>query len=297
MHLQVLIYDHRTHILKRTISRFPDTAYGATFRSDGQLVVAGCENGHVLVFNVSSRAVLRQFKLHKAASHVALFSTNKTQVFSGSDDATLRLWDLASGDQLARMVGHTDYVRAGAVVSDDVVVSGSYDHSVRVWDARSRQSQMCLDHGSPVESVAVFPNGRIAASTGGTTVKLWDLAAGGRPLQTISNHQKTVTCAHALDVRDSEGVACSRLLTGSLDGHVKVYDMDSLSVAFAFKYPAGVTAVAVAPNLSCMVAAMADRSMVVRRHKNGLGAISQIRAVSCLPGSVHAWDLAEAWCS
>lgn len=278
--MQVIVYDHRTHAVKRTISRFPDTAYGATFRNDGQLIAAGCENGHILVFNTSSRAALRQFKQHKVATRVALFSTNKTQVFSGSDDATLRIWDLASGDQIARMVGHTDYVRAGAVVSDAAILSGSYDHSVRLWDTRSRQSQMCLDHGSPVESVAVFPNGRIAASAGGTTVKLWDLAAGGRPLQTISNHQKTVTCAHAIDVRDSGGATCSRLLTASLDGHVKVYDMDSLSVAHAYKYPAGVTAVAVAPDLSCMVAALADRSMVVRRHQNGLGAISAIRALS-----------------
>jgi U3 small nucleolar RNA-associated protein 15 len=280
MHLQVMIYDHRTHVMKRTISRFPDTAYGATIRSDGQLLVAGCENGHVMVFSTSSRTVLRQFTQHKAATRVALFSIKKTQVFSGSDDATIRLWDLAAGGQVARMVGHTDYVRAGAVVSEEVLASGSYDHSVRVWDSRTRESQMHLDHGSPVESIVVFPNGRIAASAGGTTVKLWDLAAGGRALQTIRNHQKTVACAQALDVRDSEGVACSKLLTGSLDGHVKVYDMDTLQVTYAYKYPAGVTAVSVAPDLSCMVVAMTDRSMVVRRHKNGLGAIS---AMSTFP--------------
>lgn len=264
--------------MKRTIARFPDTAYGATFRSDGQLIVAGCENGHVLVFNTDSRAILRQFKHHKGPTHVALFSTNKTQVFSGSDDVTLRQWDLASGDQILRMAGHTDYIRAGAVTSDVTVLSGSYDHTVKVWDTRTRDAQMTLEHGAPVESVAVFPSGRIAVSAGGTAVKLWDLAAGGRELKTISNHQKTVTCAHVIDVRDRDGVTCSRLLTGALDGHVKVYDMDSFTVAYAYKYPAGVTAVAVAPDLSCMVTGMADRSMVVRQHKHGTGAISTISA-------------------
>ncbi|NJR42827.1 MAG: hypothetical protein HC767_09360 [Akkermansiaceae bacterium] len=59
--------------------------------------------------------MLRQFTNHKAATRVALFSTNKTQIFSASDDATLRQWDLASGDQVARMVGHTDYIRTGAI--------------------------------------------------------------------------------------------------------------------------------------------------------------------------------------
>lgn len=276
-HLQVLVYDGRSHALKKTISRFPDTAYNANFRNDGQLIVAGCENGQVLVFPVSSRAVLRKFTHHKGPTHATIFSPTKTHVISGSDDTTIRLWDLSSGQQIHMFHGHTDYVRSAACLSENAILSGSYDHTVRLWDTRAKDAQLTLDHGTVVESVALFQHGRIAASAGGTTVRLWDLTAG-RAMQSLGDHQKTVTCASVVNVRDRDGAVCSRLLTGALDGHVKVYDLETFTVAYAYKYPAGVMAVAVAPDLSGMVVGMADRSMVVRRHKLGDGAISAIRA-------------------
>eukprot|EP00892_Ulva_mutabilis_P007014 jgi/Ulvmu1/4685/UM002_0416.1 len=273
---RVLVYDGRSHALKKTISRFPDTAYNASFRSDGQLLVAGCENGHVLVFPVNSRAILRKFTHHKRPTHATSFTPTKTHVLSGSDDATLRLWDLSAGQQVSMFLGHTDYVRSAACISEHAFLSGSYDHTVRLWDTRAKTAQLTLDHGCIVECIARFTNGRIAASAGGTTVRLWDLTAG-RALESIGDHQKTVTCASVVDVRDRDGALCSRLLTGALDGHVKVYDLETFTVAYAYKYPAGVMAVAVAPDLSGMVVGMADRTMAVRRHKLGDDAISAIR--------------------
>lgn len=49
-----------------------------------------------------------------------------------------------------------------------------------------------MDHGKPVEKILLFPNETIVASAGGNTIKLWDLAAGGKIIHTIENHYKTV---------------------------------------------------------------------------------------------------------
>lgn len=52
--------------------------------------------------------------------------------------------------------------------------------------------------------------------------QVWDLlgGGGGRLLHTLANHQKTVTCL-ALDGTGS------RLLTGGLDRHVKIYNLEN----------------------------------------------------------------------
>ena len=42
------------------------------------------------------------------------FSADKVHVVSGSDDGTVRAWDVAVGEEVNRLVGHTDYVRAVA---------------------------------------------------------------------------------------------------------------------------------------------------------------------------------------
>jgi len=43
---------------------------------------------------------------------------------------------------------------------------GSYDHTVRLFDTRCSSSVLRIDHGSPVESVVMFPGGGIVASAG-----------------------------------------------------------------------------------------------------------------------------------
>jgi U3 small nucleolar RNA-associated protein 15 len=74
-----------------------------------------------------------------------------------------------------RHEGHKDYVRAGCVsaVSNDVFASGSYDHTVKVWDARRNEASaiLSIDHGSPVEDVALLPNDALLVSAGGHDVK------------------------------------------------------------------------------------------------------------------------------
>ena len=55
------------------------------------------------------------------------------RVVSGSADETLRVWDLASGQCLHVLEGHTDEVTAVAV-AEGRVVSGSRGQTLRVWD-------------------------------------------------------------------------------------------------------------------------------------------------------------------
>lgn len=47
-----------------------------------------------------------------------------------------------------------------------VVFAGSYDHTVRLFDARTKSSVMTIEHGHPVESVLLFPSGGLLVSAG-----------------------------------------------------------------------------------------------------------------------------------
>jgi U3 small nucleolar RNA-associated protein 15 len=62
---QVQIFNPSTNEPKKTITRFKDVVYGARFRGDGKLLVAGGEEGIVRVFDTSSRAIFRSFEGHK----------------------------------------------------------------------------------------------------------------------------------------------------------------------------------------------------------------------------------------
>lgn len=90
-----------------------------------------------------------------------------------------------------------------------------------------------MQHGKPLEDVVFFPSGGLLASAGGTEVKIWDIVGGGRQVQTLGSHQKTVTSLTMTAPRESysalEGDG-PRLLTASLDGHVRVFDLSKFKV-------------------------------------------------------------------
>lgn len=62
--LQIHIYSAFSQEPVKTFTRFRDTAYSGRFRSDGQLLVAGCEDKVVRLFDVSGKAALRTFRGH-----------------------------------------------------------------------------------------------------------------------------------------------------------------------------------------------------------------------------------------
>ncbi|ORY94368.1 WD40-repeat-containing domain protein [Syncephalastrum racemosum] len=259
---RVQIYSSKTHQPKKTISRFKDIAYSASFRQDGKLVVAGDETGLVQVFDVNSRAILRTFREHTLPVRVTKFSSENTQIMTASDDRTVRLWDIPAEKSIHVFEDHQDYVRAGVVSQDNphMLVTGSYDQTIKIWDTRQNGCVMTMQHDAPVESVLMYPGGGAVVSAGGPGIKVWDLLSGGRCMHAVSNQQKTVTSL----CFDS---TASRLVTGSLDQHVKVYNVQDYKVAYSFKYPAPILSVALSPDDTHLVAGMTNSLLSIRKRQ------------------------------
>lgn len=120
---------------------------------------------------------------------------------------------------LLRIIGgHTDSVSAVAVTADGrTVVSGSYDRTVRVWDAATGEERRRLEgHTDSVTAVAVAADGwTVVSASEDRTVRMWDTATGaerGRFLHTSPVYAVAVT----LDGRT--------VVSGSTGGTVRVWD-------------------------------------------------------------------------
>ncbi|KAJ3510074.1 hypothetical protein NLJ89_g4879 [Agrocybe chaxingu] len=290
---RVQIYAPRTQKLTKTISRFKDVARSGYIRDDGKLVVAGDDSGLIQVFDINSRAILRTLDSHKQPVHITKFSSlSPTHILSCSDDTTVKLWDVPSQTAISTFIDHTDYVRSGQVstVNPNVILTGSYDSTMRLFDARSGQCEMLMGGRSradnfPVEQVLMFPSGTAAISTAGPILRVWDIIAGGRCTRALSNHQKTVTTLSL----NAQG---NRLLTGSLDHMVKVYDVSTYKVVHTMRYPAPILCLAVSPDDTHIVAGMSDGTLSVRRRQAKSEEISQTQTtISTLATDINFTSL------
>ncbi|XP_020599587.1 protein SLOW WALKER 1 [Phalaenopsis equestris] len=241
------------------ISSFTDVAYSPSFRCDGALLAAGGESGLVQVFNpLSSGHALRRLRAHSRPVHVVRFprAADKLHLFSAGDDALLTYWDVSTESPLLSFpAAHRDYIRAcsPSPISAEVIATGSYDHSVKVWDARMSPDSnqvSTFTHGSPVESVLFLPSGGLIATAGGNSLKIWDVIGGGRLIHTMESHNKTITSL-CLGKVGNEGAGFrgeSRILSVSIDGYLKVFDFAAFKITHTVRYPAQLLSVGFSPS-------------------------------------------------
>ena len=253
---RVQLYSIRTRKIVKTITRFSDIAHSAEIRKDGRVMVAGDETGKIQVFDVGSRAILKTWEEHKQPVWTTKFSpTELTTIMSASDDRTVRLWDLPSGQSTTTFVGHADYVRSGSFMPasmSNLLVTGSYDETVRLWDPRTPNSAvMTFKHAAPIESVLPMQSGTTVLASSDNQISVLDLIAG-KPLRLLKSHQKTVTSLCLA----SNG---TRLVSGGLDGHVKIFETTGWTVVAGSKYPSPILAV----NVISAGASQEDKHLVV----------------------------------
>ena len=118
---------------------------------------------------------------HTDAVRSVAFSPNGSQLASGSNDNTIRLWDVDTGIQTHRLTGHTLSVNSVAFSPDgSQLASGSGDGTIRQWDVDTGvEIHRFTGHTDWVSSVAFSPDGsQLASGSGDGTIRLWDVNTG-----------------------------------------------------------------------------------------------------------------------
>jgi hypothetical protein len=112
------------------------------------------------------------------------FSPNGRAVACGTEKGTIRLWEIATGQERVALKAHANLVTALAFGADGrTLASASYDKSVKLWDVATGEEEAAFEgHTDVVSAVALSPDGRTLASAGlDETVRLlWDADGLGR---------------------------------------------------------------------------------------------------------------------
>jgi RNA polymerase sigma factor (sigma-70 family) len=199
------------------------------FTPDGKLVasVSPAEGKHwasgytdIVLREVATGQEVRRLRGHPGHVHCLAFSPDGKTLASGAagqrtegknvDEApqvvnTIRLWDVASGQERFQFGGDKHSVYALAFAPDGrSVASGSYttgaykkrresDAAVHIWETATGKERLQLHgHQGWVSSVAFTPDGRFVAAGGlDHSVRLWELLTG-KEVRSFEGHREMV---------------------------------------------------------------------------------------------------------
>jgi len=191
-----------------------------------------------------------------SVTSLALSPDGKT-LASGSNDSTVKLWDVRSGQLQLTLKGHQGFIKTVRFSPDGITLaSGSADAAIKLWDPATGDLKTTLTgHEGYIETLAFSLDGKtLASGSWDNTVKLWDLETGGL-LHTLAGHESWVrTIALSADGKT--------LASGSDDKTVRLWDTATGALLHTLRgHKSDVEVVAFSPDGQTLASASWDQTV------------------------------------
>ncbi|EAA05903.3 AGAP009506-PA [Anopheles gambiae str. PEST] len=157
---------------------------------------------------------------HSGAVMEAHFSPDGSNIYTCATDKVVGVWDVPTCTRIRKLKGHTHFVNScsGARRGPTLIVSGSDDASIKIWDARKRHVVSTFDNTYQVTAVCFNDTAEQVVSGGiDNEIKVWDIRKK-EILYRLRGHTDTVT---GLSL-SPDG---SYVLSNSMDNTLRIWDI------------------------------------------------------------------------
>jgi WD40 repeat protein len=156
-HSFLRIWDAKTGVCNHTLIGHRDGVllYRVAYSPQGDQIVSNEEDATVRVWDACTGECRQIFIGHEMRANTVAYSPKGNQIATGGN-GPVKAWDTKAGTCLRTLTGHTETVKQVVYSSrGDVLVSASYDKSVRLWDVTSGQCRaMIQEYKSGVTDMA-----------------------------------------------------------------------------------------------------------------------------------------------
>ena len=146
------------------------------------------------------------------------------KLISVSDDSTIKIWDLETGECLKTLNEHQKWVTGILIIPIySLFISGSHDSTIKIWDLNTYECLNTLECETAVFSLCLISNDQIACGCAHGKIQIWPLLHLNR-MKSFFAHCFWVSYLSPID--KTKLISCS----GERDTNttIKIWDLETL---------------------------------------------------------------------
>jgi WD40 repeat protein/serine/threonine protein kinase len=151
------------------------TITAQAFSSDGKWLTTAYNDGRLRLWHAGDLSQGRLLAGHRLEVKNLAFSSDRRWLATASMDRTVRLWEMATGESY-ELRGDSGWLASVAFSPDSrTLAAGTLNGEVKLWNVTTRREMVTLRaHLTIVTALGFSPDGRLLASSGGETLRLWN---------------------------------------------------------------------------------------------------------------------------
>ena len=191
---------------------------GVVFSPDGSSVWSTSRDRTLRRWNLRDLTSLYEAPCrHPQGVRGVAWDPNGVWVASGGRDGIVALWDVVTGQRLARMTGHEGGVNAVASTASGQLASVGNGGQLRLWDADARRCRLTVSaHDAPATTVCFLGEHTVVTGARDQLIRGWNPRDGSLRFE-LSGHTQRVRALTPFG---------EQLASGSYDGTVRLWNAD-----------------------------------------------------------------------
>ncbi|CAF0921280.1 unnamed protein product [Brachionus calyciflorus] len=209
----IYIYSNTGLFLRKFTTEPDHPVTGIAYLSNGNIAATGFFGTNIY----SSNGTLKFTFAECCGQAITVLENGDIASTYGND---IYIWDHNSNIEKFHLYGHSDKVQSLAVLSNDVLASGSSDRIIRLWNTKyGVWLNSLIGHTSDVFSLIVLENGYLASGSADKTIKIWNVNTGVMVKNILTNHQNILFSIVLLPN--------GRIASGSADNSIKIWNKET----------------------------------------------------------------------